>query len=60
MKYYIEASHYTPLAGKMVVKRIYGTDSRQRLPEDFGVQLSSKNLSQHFSSDSESTIALGE
>ena len=48
MKYYFESSHYTPLTGKLVINKIYGSTEKDNSLNNFGVNLTSGNLKLHF------------
>lgn len=48
MQYYWETSHYRVNVGQMILARMFG--GQERVPEDFGVELTPSSLSQHQSS----------
>jgi hypothetical protein len=48
MLYYFDSSHFTPVAGDLVINRIFNLTSPElSLPDDFGVLLSSQNIEAH-------------
>lgn len=51
MTYYYESSHYTPAAGDLVLDRMFNYKSpTRRVPDDFGVLLTSNNIDAHLAS----------
>ena len=48
MHWYTDASHYNPIAGDLVLQRLFNTTILdQKIPEDFGVMLDSRNIDAH-------------
>ena len=49
MKWYLEASHFTPALGEEVLNRLLASGAEQYGPSDFGVRLTTNNLAAHLS-----------
>jgi hypothetical protein len=48
LKWFYDSIHFTPVVGQMMLDRIFDSMSSEAfLPEDFGIRLSSDNLSSH-------------
>lgn len=48
MKNYYDASHYTPEIGNLVLDRVFDFhDPSRKIPNDFGVRISSENIENH-------------
>lgn len=45
--YYYETSHYRLIVGDMMLKRMFGYPSQVRVPSDFGVLVTKKNVDHH-------------
>ena len=43
--YYYETSHYRPLVGDMIIKKIFNDDGT--LPENFGIKVTNENIDNH-------------
>jgi hypothetical protein len=46
MKYYIDSSHYNKKTGNLILGRLF-RDSKQNIPQDFGVLISPQNIESH-------------
>lgn len=48
MRWYTDSAHYTTAAGELVLDRLFGVNvAKQKISDDFGVQLTSANLDVH-------------
>lgn len=45
--YYYETSHYRTVVGDMILKKIYNIPFNIKIPHDFGVYVTSKNIEEH-------------